>query len=137
MVGTCNFFKKRLQYSCFLVIFVKFLKAPILQNICQHRILVDFLVTVYLAKKCLPWFLLNKYKKCVSLNEVSKTLGIKNHTLCEKCPNTEFFLVCIFLFRTEYDLCIQSKCRKIGTRKRSVFGHFSRSDTFKLKDVYT
>ena len=36
----------------------------------------------------------------------------------EKCPDTEFFLVCIS--------CIRSKYRKIGTRKSSVFGQFPR-----------
>ena len=35
-------------------------------------------------------------------------------TLCEKCPNTVFFLV-----------RIQSKYGKIQTRKNSIFGHFS------------
>ena len=33
------------------------------------------MLTVYLAKKCLPWYLLEKQKKCLSLSEVSKTLG--------------------------------------------------------------
>ena len=37
--------------------------------------------------------------------------------LCEKCPNTELFLV-----------RIQSKCRKIQTRNNSLFGHFPRSE---------
>ena len=41
----------------------------------------------------------------------------QNTALREKCPNTEFFLV-----------CIQFECGKIRTRKNSVFGHFSRSD---------
>ena len=45
--------------------------------------------------------------------------------LCEKCPNTEFFLV--FIFPHSVSLCIQSEYRKIRTRKNSVFGHFSRS----------
>ena len=30
--------------------------------------------------------------------------------------------------RYEVSLCIQSECRKIRTRKHSVFGHFSRSE---------
>ena len=41
---------------------------------------------------------------------------------CVKCPNTEFFVVRIFR--------IQSECRKIWTRKNSVFDHFSRSDSY-------
>ena len=53
-------------------------------------------------------------------------------TLREKCPNTEFFLVSIFLYsdwilRFTVNLCIQSKYRKIRTRKNIVFGHFSSS----------
>ena len=42
-------------------------------------------------------------------------------TLCEKCPNKEFFLV-----------RIQSECGKIRIRKNSVFGHFSRSGTLSV-----
>ena len=38
-------------------------------------------------------------------------------------PNTELFLVCIFL----YSDCIRTEYRKIRTRNISVFGHFSRS----------
>ena len=37
-------------------------------------------------------------------------------TLRENCPSMEFFLVCIFLYSTEY--------RKIRTRKNSLYGHF-------------
>ena len=37
---------------------------------------MEFLLTVYLAKKCLPRCLLDKQRKCVSLSEDSKTLGI-------------------------------------------------------------
>ena len=37
---------------------------------------MEFLVTAYLPKKCLPRFLLNKQRKFVSLNEVSKDPGI-------------------------------------------------------------
>ena len=39
--------------------------------------------------------------------------------LCEKCPNTEFFLV-----------PIQSECGKIRTRINSVFEYFSRNVVF-------
>ena len=52
--------------------------------------------------------------------------SISNDTksLREKCPNTEFFLV------YSVSLRIQSECRKIRTRKNSVFGHFSRSECY-------
>ena len=46
--------------------------------------------------------------------------------LREKCPNTELFLVRIFLyFDWRVNLRIQSEYRKIGTRKNSIVGHFS------------
>ena len=49
--------------------------------------------------------------------------------LREKCPNTELFLVRIFLHsdwirRNTVSLRIQSEYRKIRTRNNSVFGHF-------------
>ena len=44
-------------------------------------------------------------------------------TMREKCPNTEFFLIRIFLYLNWYR--IQSKYSKIRTRKNYVFGHFS------------
>ena len=44
---------------------------------------------------------------------------VKRITLCEKCPNTEFFWS-VFS-------CIYFKYRKIWTRKTSIFGHFSRN----------
>ena len=48
------------------------------------------------------------------------TLFENSHSLSEKFPNMEFFLVHIFRIRTDYG--------KIRIRKNSVFGHFSRSD---------
>ena len=50
------------------------------------------------------------------------------HRTAWKCPNTEFFLVRIFLYsdwtRILVNLRIQSEYRKIRTWKNSVFGHF-------------
>ena len=37
--GLCNFIKKRLQHMCFPVKFAKFLRGPILKNICQRLLL--------------------------------------------------------------------------------------------------
>ena len=50
-------------------------------------------------------------------------------SLREKCPNMEFFLVCIFLQLGEYGeiQSIESECGNIRTRKKPVFGNFSRS----------
>ena len=52
--------------------------------------------------------------------------------LRKKCPNTDFFLVRIFLYSDwtriySVNLRIQSEYRKIRTRKKSVSGHFLRS----------
>ena len=47
---------------------------------------------------------------------------IKNQTLREKCRNTEFFLVLIFLYSV--------RIQEIQTRKNSVFEHFLRSEVF-------
>ena len=55
-------------------------------------------------------------------------------TLREKCPNTEFFLLCIFP-HSVVSLHIQSECGKIRTRKNSEFGHLSRSVTVKIFDI--
>ena len=35
----CNFFKKKLQLMCFPVIIAKFLRIPILKNICERLLL--------------------------------------------------------------------------------------------------
>ena len=37
----CNFFKKRLQHRCFPVKFAKFLRTPILKNICKRPLLIE------------------------------------------------------------------------------------------------
>ena len=53
-------------------------------------------------------------------NTLKIVISLIHLTLREKCPNTEFDLVRIFL----YSIRIQENTR---TRKNSVFGHFSRS----------
>ena len=35
----CNFVKKRLRHKCFHLKFVKFLRTPILKNICERLLL--------------------------------------------------------------------------------------------------
>ena len=42
----CNFMKKRLQHSCFPVNTAKFLKTPILKNICERLLL--FVCGIYI-----------------------------------------------------------------------------------------
>ena len=53
-----------------------------------------------------------------------KSIQFKSIPLREKYPDTELFLVGIFLYTINHR--IQSECWKIRTRDNSVFGHFSR-----------
>ena len=74
-------------------------------------------------------------------------------SLHERCPNTELFLVRIFLYSDWIWIfthwvksvqirsyfwsvfsCIRTEYRKIRTRNNSVFGNFSRSDFFSKND---
>ena len=63
--------------------------------------------------------------------------------LREKCANTEIFQVRFFLtigLNTErygVSLPILSKCEKIQTRKNSVFGHFSHSESHVINPAKT
>ena len=59
-------------------------------------------------------------KDTTSIVSRTRTFIRSTHALREKCPITEFFLVCIFL----YSVQIQEN----AAQKNSVFGHFSRSD---------
>ena len=65
-------------------------------------------------------------------NLLLQVAAVSQNCHCVKFPNTEFFLVRIFLYsdwirKFTVNLRIQSECKKIRTRKNSVFGHFSRS----------
>ena len=51
-----------------------------------------------------------------------KSVSLRNETVREKCPKTEFFLVRIFPY-----------LNWIWSRKSSVFGHFSRWEMFQDK----
>ena len=68
----------------------------------------------------------------LSVYTICKDLFYKDNLfwlLREKCLNTEFFLVRIFLYLNwiQVNPHTQSKYRKIRARKNSQFGHFSRS----------
>ena len=58
---------------------------------------------------------------------------VTSESLREKCQKQFFSGLHFPAFRLNMEiygvnLCIQSECEKIGTRKKSVFGHFSRSE---------
>ena len=72
-------------------------------------------------------------KKPVAWHIIWTYARYANDTLYEKCPNTEFFLVCIFphsgwIRRFTVNLRIQPEYGKIRTRKNSISGQFSSSD---------
>ena len=60
---------------------------------------------------------------CISTIEIKRNMIPAGHLIAlhEKCPNTEFFLVCIFPYSDW-----------IRTRKNSVFGHISRCAVYCL-----
>ena len=69
-------------------------------------------------------------------------LKFVTYALYEKYPLRSFFQSVFSRIRTETEIYsvffrIQSKCRKIRTRKNSVFGHFSRSDEQQLMEKHT
>ena len=84
------------------------------------------------------WWLKKVEKLVANIHDTSKyviyVINLKQAlTLREKCPNTELFLVRIFLYSDwiralkTVNLRIQSEHRKIRTRSNSeLFGHFSR-----------
>ena len=71
---------------------------------------------------------------CKYSNKNKKLCFLLIYTHCVKSGQTRSFFSSVFSrIRTEYkeilvSLRIQSECRKIQTRKNSVFGHFSRND---------
>ena len=70
---------------------------------------------------------------------LDKVLNTPLQSLCEMCPNTEFFPYFspfgLNTERYEISLRIQSECGKIWTKKNSVFGHFSRSEWYSTNIV--
>ena len=66
-----NFIKKRLQHRCFRVKFAKFLKTPILKNICE-RLLLPFLGFTELNHNVflwLSWRHRSLYKNIINCSE--------------------------------------------------------------------
>ena len=49
-------------------------------------------------------------------------------SLCEKCPNTEFFCFAFSSIQTEYGDLRSPNTGEYGPEKNSVFGHFSHSE---------
>ena len=69
-------------------------------------------------------FWIRKYRSFVLQAIFSRKIRplTRSISLWENCPNTEFFLLCIFLY-SDWNIFSPNK-RKKRTRKNSVFGHF-------------
>ena len=84
----------------------------------------------------------HKYANDIKSVSVRWCLCILSNTLREKCPNMEFFSGPYFpafglnTDRYRVSLRIQSEYGKIRTRKSSVFGQFSHSDTWGTFEAY-
>ena len=59
----CSLIKKRLQHKCFPLKFAKFLKIPILKNICDNCFCTAHLVTVIVTYKSVIYSIKIAYKK--------------------------------------------------------------------------
>ena len=129
-------FKKRLRHRCFSVNFVKFLRTPFSQNTSEGLFLVYLEIYQNMTD---GKFCENRFSifPDLSIIDISQRFLHAPLTLREKYPNTELFLVRIFVYsdwvfglNTEIygvNLCIQSEYRKIRTRNNPLFRHFSRS----------
>ena len=133
-------------FCCFLIfqlILLLILLLPLFWNLKESEIFGFF---YFYCNGNSLWEFRKKTGPCIvnelNINRIFKTLSIKNSaesvwsvcwTLCEKCPNKEFFCgpyFPVFGLNTEIyevNLHIQSEHGKIRTRKNSVFGHFSHS----------
>ena len=73
----------------------------------------------YLSMRSQTENMFHAENECDSDNDISHFI-----TQREKCPNTEFFLVRIFPYLDPVNLRIQSRYKKIRTRKNSLFGYY-------------
>ena len=70
----------------------------------------------------------------VDATDIHNWTWLHQWKLLEKCPNTEFSLVCISRIRAEYgvSLRIQSEYRKIRTRKTPYLDTFNAVEDFQI-----
>ena len=71
---SCNFIKKRLQHRCFLVNIAKFLRTPILKNICErlllnfsHKVSNKYWTSLLNRQHNVGWFLLRRFVDLVTI----------------------------------------------------------------------
>ena len=123
----CNFIKRENLAQMFCFEFCKIFKNTFFTKHLLTTASVMMKQLEYIELLTFRWILFRNFQNHV--NSFMKEVPIGT-SLRGKCPNTEFFLVRIFLYsdwiRRE-NLRIQAEYWKIRTRKNSVFGHFSRS----------
>ena len=72
----CNFIKKRLQRGCLLGKFAKFLRTPVLENICERLLLqINFLMTNNLRRRYLvkcQWYVFFGFSKKIYFLHISQ-----------------------------------------------------------------
>ena len=80
----CNFIKKRLQHRCFPVNIAKFLRTPILKNICKPLLLI-FLIPLGITASA-------KKVRCLTTHFLSMFLFIKQplEVCCKKAETCNF-----------------------------------------------
>ena len=110
----CNFIKNRLQNRCFSVNIAKFLRTPTLKNICQRLLLspeynsahqssseLDH-KSVFMGQGISYILFLAGFSSTLlvvsSNGQISKMMLFQKKALREKSPNTELFLIHIFLY---------------------------------------
>ena len=106
----------RYYFSCYLL-----LLNIVLCKTCNKCIFFFFFGWWWFRKTCRPFF-----------------YNFWHSTLHQKCSNTKVFLVRIFLYsdwiQTEY--VFSPNTGKNRPEKNSVFGHFSRSASFRLSCIF-
>ena len=123
------------MFSCsFPMNIAKFLRTPILRNICKRLLLMVALINPWLYKPVAPTNL-GTWSSFVFLTiwsllfEHSSNFNVH----CVKSVQIRSFFWSLFsCIRTEYgellvNLRIESEYKKMRTRNNSAFGHFSRS----------
>ena len=119
---TCNFIKKRLQHKCFPVNIAKFLRTPILTNICERRFLYR-------------WALISKFTFVPFpqiVEQLSKSIFSKNITLHPPCKKASKVMWDQILIK---DQTKEHICTQVSSWERTInirFGYTSLTTKFIL-----
>ena len=84
-IQACNFMKKILQHRCFTVKFAKFLRTPILKNICERLLLkIKYCKCLFLIKNSISFLL--KYWAMCGITQIFIYLWPLLSTISKKKP---------------------------------------------------